>query len=53
MSRRRDEVKEGMHPVIPELSVTDNARLFRKDVIVLMLEVTHDFLETVVSRSMA
>ena len=46
MTSGRDEVEEGMHPVVPETRVTLDTRLLREDVVVLAFEVAHDFLET-------
>ena len=40
-----DEVKECVYAVVPEARVTLNARLFCEDVVVLTLEMSHDFRE--------
>ena len=45
MTGGRDEVEEGVHPVVAEARVTLDTRLLGKDVIVLALEVAHDLLE--------
>lgn len=45
MTSRRDEVQESMDSVVSEFRVTPNTRLLSQDVVVLALEVGHDFLE--------
>lgn len=41
----RDEIEEGVDPVVPKTGVTLDARLFRENIVVLALEIAHDFLE--------
>ena len=45
MTSGRDEVEEGMHPVVAEARVTLDTRLLSKNVVVLTLEVANDLLE--------
>lgn len=45
MTRRRDEVKQGMNTIVPESRITLDTRFLCQDIIVLMLEVAHDFRE--------
>jgi len=47
MARGGDEVEESVDTVVPEARVTLNTRLFSQDIIVLTLEISNDFLETV------
>ena len=47
MASRGDKIEKGVDAVVPEAGITLNARLFGKNVIVLALEVTDDFLEAV------
>ena len=42
----RDEVEEGVHPVVAEARVTLDTGLLRKNVIVLAFQVSYDLLET-------
>ena len=48
VSGGRNEVQKGMDPVIPETRITDDAGLLCEDIIILTLEVTNDFLETII-----
>ena len=50
MTSGRDEVEEGMHPVVPETRVTLNTRLFREDVVVLAFKVANNLLEPIAMR---
>ena len=50
MTSGRDEVEEGMHPVVPETRVTLDTRLFREDVVVLAFKVPNDLLEAIAMR---
>jgi len=43
-----DEIKQSMNPVVAEAGVALNARLLGKDIVVLSLEIGHDFLEAVI-----
>ncbi len=45
MTRRRDEVKQGMNTIVPESGITLDARFLCQDIIVLMFEVAHDLRE--------
>lgn len=47
MARRGDKVQQCMHPIIAEAGVALDTRLLRKDIVVLALEVGHNFLEAV------
>lgn len=50
MAGRRDEIKQGVHPVVLETGVTLDSRLLGEDIVVLTLNVAHDFLESVKTR---
>ena len=50
MTSGRDEVEEGMHPVVPETRVTLDTRLFREDVVVLAFKVANNLLEPIAMR---
>ena len=45
MASRRNEVEQGVHPVVPEARVTLDTRLFGQDIIVLAFDIANDFLE--------
>ena len=50
MSSRRDEVEQGVHSVVLETGVTFNSRLLGEDIVVLALNVAHNFLEPAKTR---
>lgn len=45
MPSGRDEIEQGMYPVVAEAWVTLDSRLLGQNVVVLAFEVVHDFLE--------
>ena len=47
VSSGRDKVEEGVNPVVAEARVTLDTRLLREDIVVLTLEMTYNFLKTV------
>jgi hypothetical protein len=47
MAGRRDEVKESVDSVVAETGITLDTRLFSKDIVVLTLKVSHNFLEAI------
>ena len=50
MTSGRDEVEEGMHPVVPETRVTLDTRLFRENIVVLAFKVANNLLEPIAMR---
>lgn len=47
MSGGRDEVEQGVDPVVSEAGITLDSRLFSEDIVVLTLKVTNDLLEAI------
>ena len=47
MAGRRDKVEQGVNPVVSEARITLDTRLLGQNVVVLSLEVTNNFRETV------
>jgi len=45
MSGRRDEVQQAMNSVVSEASLTSDAGFFGKNIVVLTLKISNDFLE--------